>query len=51
VRNTQSEIPNRQVDRFDNRQLLEPVGVMPSVEYEAMYYEDWESPVKEAGLN
>ena len=39
------------VDWFNNRRLLEPIGYIPPVEFEAMYYEHQSSPAMVAGLN
>ncbi len=39
------------VDWFNNRRLLEPIGDIPPVEFEAMYYEGQEGPARKAGLN
>ena len=39
------------VDWFNNRRLLEPIGYLPPVEYEEMYYRHNQSPAMEAGLN
>jgi transposase InsO family protein len=39
------------VDWFNNRRLLEPIGNIPPVEFEAMYAQSQESPTTEAGLN
>ena len=42
------------VDWFNNRRLFEPIGYMPPVEFEQLYYEQQarqQSPVMEAGLN
>jgi len=39
------------VDWFNNRRLLEPIGDIPPVEFEQMYYERQKSPAIEAGLN
>ena len=39
------------VDWFNNKRLLEPIGDIPPVEFEAMYYERLESPALGAGLN
>tara|TARA_B110000211_G_scaffold179457_1_gene202972 strand:+ start:154 stop:432 length:279 start_codon:yes stop_codon:yes gene_type:complete len=36
---------------FNNRRVLEPIGDVPPAEFEAMYYEELESPAKEAGFN
>ena len=38
------------VDWFNNRRLLEPIGYMPPVEYEAMYYQQKMAPVMVAGV-
>jgi hypothetical protein len=32
------------VDWFNNRQLFEPIGNIPRVEYEALYYQQQETP-------
>jgi transposase InsO family protein len=39
------------VDWFNNRRLLEPIGNIPPVEYEAFYYQQQETPAMVAGLN
>ena len=39
------------VDWFNNRRLLEPIGNIPPVEFEAMYAQSQESPTTEVGLN
>ena len=39
------------VDWFNNRRLLEPLGYLPPVEYEHVYYQSQEAPAMEAGLN
>jgi transposase InsO family protein len=39
------------VDWFNNRRLLEPIGNIPPVEFEAMYAQSQESPTTESGLN
>jgi len=39
------------VDWFNNRRLFEPIGNIPPVEYEALYYQQQESPAMVAGLN
>ncbi len=38
------------VDWFNNRRLLEPIGYVPPVEYEAMYYQQQMAPVMVAGV-
>ena len=38
------------VDWFNNRRLFEPIGNIPPVELEALYYESQEVPVMEVGL-
>ena len=38
------------VDWFNNRRLLEPIGNIPPVEYEKMYYDRNETPAAVAGL-
>ena len=38
------------VDWFNNRRLLEPIGYMPPVEYEAMYYQQQMAPAMVAGV-
>jgi transposase InsO family protein len=38
------------VDWFNNRRLLEPIGNMPPVEFEAMYYDTVGAPATVAGL-
>ncbi len=39
------------VDWFNNRRLFEPIGNIPPVEYEALYYQQQKAPVMLAGLN
>jgi hypothetical protein len=39
------------VDWFNNRLLFEPIGNIPPVEYEALYYQQQETPAMVAGLN
>jgi transposase InsO family protein len=39
------------VDWFNNRRLFEPIGNIPPVEYEALYYQHQEAPAMVAGLN
>ena len=39
------------VDWFNNRRLLEPIGHVPPVEYEQMFYRVGETPAIAAGLN
>jgi transposase InsO family protein len=39
------------VDWFNNRRLLEPIGYVPPVEFEAAYYRSQQSPTEVAGLN
>ena len=39
------------VDWFNHRRLLEPIGDIPPAEFEQMYYERQESPVRQVGLN
>jgi len=39
------------VDWFNNRRLLGPIGNIPPVEYEALYYQEQEAPAMVAGLN
>ena len=39
------------VDWFNNRRLLEPIGDIPPVEFEAMYYARQTSQATAAGLN
>ena len=39
------------VDWFNNRRLFEPIGNIPPVEYEALYYQQQEVPAMVAGLN
>jgi putative transposase len=39
------------VDWFNTDRLLEPIGDIPPAEFEAMYYEQLESPATEVGLN
>ena len=38
------------VDWFNNRRLLEPIGNIPPLEYEELYYRSQESTAKGAGL-
>jgi putative transposase len=38
------------IDWFNNRRLLEPLGHVPPVEYEAAYYREHATPAMEAGL-
>ena len=38
------------VDWFNHRRLLEPIGDVPPAEFEAMYFQNQEGPVTEAGL-
>jgi len=38
------------VDWFNNRRLLEPIGDIPPVEFEALYYERQETPTMAVGL-
>jgi putative transposase len=38
------------VDWFNNRRLLEPIGYVPPVEYEAMYYQQLTAPAMVAGV-
>ena len=38
------------VDWFNNRRLLEPIGYVPPVEYEAMYYQQQMAPAVVAGV-
>lgn len=38
------------IDWFNNRRLLEPIGHVPPVEYEAAYYRIQDSPAEAAGL-
>jgi putative transposase len=38
------------VDWFNTRRLLEPIGYVPPVEYEAMYYQQQMAPVMVAGV-
>lgn len=38
------------VDWFNNRRLLEPIGHIPPVEFEAAYYDKVEAPAEVAGL-
>jgi transposase InsO family protein len=38
------------VDWFNHRRLLEPIGNIPPVEFEELYYEKKERPVETAGL-
>jgi transposase InsO family protein len=39
------------VDWFNNRRLLEPIGDIPPVEYEQMYYQSQQTPAVGAGVN
>ena len=39
------------VDWFNHRRLLEPIGDIPSAEFEAIHYEGQECSAMEAGLN
>ena len=39
------------VDWFNNRRLFEPIGNIPPVEYEALYYQQLEAPAMAVGLN
>ena len=39
------------VDWFNNRRLFEPIGNIPPVEYEELYYQQQEAPAMVAGLN
>ena len=39
------------VDWFNHRRLFEPIGNIPPVEFEQLYYQSQEGPVMEAGLN
>ena len=39
------------VDWFNNRRLFEPIGNIPPVEYEQLYYQQQEAPAMVAGLN
>ncbi len=38
------------VDWFNNRRLLEPIGYVPPVEYETMYYQQQMAPVMVGGV-
>jgi len=38
------------VDWFNRRRLLEPLGYVPPVEFEAAYYRSQENPAMAAGL-
>jgi len=38
-------------DWFNNRRLLEPIGYIPPIEYEMLYYQSNEKPAMVAGLN
>jgi transposase InsO family protein len=38
------------VDWFNNRRLLEPIGNIPPVEFEELYYQEQEAPAMVAGL-
>ena len=38
------------IDWFNNRRLLEPLGHVPPVEYEAAYYRQQPTPAMEVGL-
>ena len=37
-------------DWFNNRRLLEPIGNVPPIEFEATYYDTVEAPATVAGL-
>ena len=39
------------VDWFNNRRLFGPIGNIPPVEYEMLYYQEQEAPAMVAGLN
>jgi len=39
------------VDWFNNRRLLEPIGNIPPVEFEKIYYQSQETPAMVVGLN
>jgi transposase InsO family protein len=39
------------VDWFNNRRLFQPIGNIPPMEYEALYYQEQEAPAMVAGLN
>jgi putative transposase len=39
------------VDWFNNRRLFGPLGYVPPMEYEQVYYQSQETPAAEAGLN
>ena len=39
------------VDWFNHRRLFEPIGNIPPVEFEQLYYQCQEGPVMEPGLN
>ncbi|MFC1881539.1 IS3 family transposase [Thermodesulfobacteriota bacterium] len=39
------------VDWFNNHRLFEPIGNIPPVEYEELYYQQQEAPAMVAGLN
>ena len=39
------------VDWFNRRRLLEPLGHVPPIEFEAAYYRHHEQPAEVAGLN
>jgi transposase InsO family protein len=39
------------VDWFNNRRLLEPIGNIPPVEFEEIYYQSQETPAMVVGLN
>jgi putative transposase len=38
------------VDWFNNRRLFGPIGNIPPVEYEVLYYQEQEAPAMVAGL-
>ena len=38
------------VDWFNNRRLFEPIGNIPPVEFESLYYERQEAPAMGVGL-
>ena len=39
------------VDWFNHRRLLEPIGHVPSAEYEEQYHQRHETPAMVAGVN
>jgi len=39
------------MDGFNNRRLLEPLGNIPPIEFEEIYYQSQETPAMVVGLN